>query len=953
MSIRRNSLETRNSTSLNCNRALLRARLRHICLFCAAMLLLTPTAFTFETSPPDEVATYLEQLVGDDEYRRRFAIIYLMRLSPGSIQPLVEILNDEQKPPLVRAAAAESLGYIGDEASSVVPDLAKAISNANNDAIIRFTAGFAFELLQGPQSKAAVPALKSALSDNEVLVRHFAARALGTIGPDAADAATELTRLLEQEQDQVVIYQATSALGLIGPLAKAGLPSLRKLLVDQRELVRLGASDGLGGLQREAVPALSDLRIRLKSDKSSRVRASAAISIARIAPYADELHDLVETLSSAVQPSKEADATVRRSAAGALAALQDRALSAVPVLTEALTDGDVDVEHAASDALLRIAEGLAHVADGYPLRTLLMYLTTLDASCASLAKRGGNEQSYTHEQLQDVLTTARNAAKRRYVERVTTYASEHPYIASVAAYPPFVLGLWGIILWIAPLSLLTLNQTLQPIEVKLPDALGGTSLSLRTLLLLDWFQYRTRILDKWVDSHSATVRDSFAKRETVRSRTSYIPLAVETFTEGSDNGPVLVDPTPKSVREMFRPGKGCLVIYGEGGLGKTTLACEIGKWALWDQGKQLFLHKALPVLIEHDLQAPNLGQAAFLAEIKGQIQSAAGIAEPLDDEFLDRLLRSQRVLVIVDHLSEMTKATRDAIRPTDPQFPVNALVVTSRINEELSGASHVVIRPTRVEGNKISNFVDAYLRLRGKREILSDDAYFSVCRRLSGIVGAQKVTALLAKMFAEVLIAEAGSRHPEGDLLQKLPKNVPELMISYLNELNQIAQAEAIQDDVVRADLKRVAWECVRSTFQPRPISRARALQVLDGEKPEERLEYLEKRLQLVRKADVGGERIEFTLDPVAEYLAALKACDDCSCDFILWETKILTPFAAAKTQGKVAGQGEAGDEPDRGRGFRLALIECCRATKQDHLNPADIQVLENVLERLNGLNGE
>ena len=42
--------------------------------------------------------------------------------------------------------------------------------------------------------------------------------------------------------------------------------------------------------------------------------------------------------------------------------------------------------------------------------------------------------------------------------------------------------------------------------------------------------------------------------------------------------------------------------------------------------------------------------------------------------------------MIVDHLSELGEATRDAVRPGRADFPANALVVTSRYREKLGNA---------------------------------------------------------------------------------------------------------------------------------------------------------------------------------------------------------------------------------------------------------------------------
>jgi hypothetical protein len=68
------------------------------------------------------------------------------------------------------------------------------------------------------------------------------------------------------------------------------------------------------------------------------------------------------------------------------------------------------------------------------------------------------------------------------------------------------------------------------------------------------------------------------------------------------------------------------------------------------------------------------------------LQASIGETEPIPDELCDRLLRQRRILVIVDHLSEMSEATRKEIRPGHLDFLVNALIVTSRLDEKLDEA---------------------------------------------------------------------------------------------------------------------------------------------------------------------------------------------------------------------------------------------------------------------------
>ncbi len=68
-------------------------------------------------------------------------------------------------------------------------------------------------------------------------------------------------------------------------------------------------------------------------------------------------------------------------------------------------------------------------------------------------------------------------------------------------------------------------------------------------------------------------------------------------------------------------------------------------------------------------------------------------------ELVARLLKRQRVLVIVIGLSELNPTTQSSIQPGNADFPANALVVTSRVNEALGSTGKTVIQPLETPGS--------------------------------------------------------------------------------------------------------------------------------------------------------------------------------------------------------------------------------------------------------------
>ncbi|MDJ0800253.1 MAG: hypothetical protein QNJ51_26170 [Calothrix sp. MO_167.B12] len=267
-------------------------------------------------------------------------------------------------------------------------------------------------------------------------------------------------------------------------------------------------------------------------------------------------------------------------------------------------------------------------------------------------------------------------------------------------------------------------------------------------------------------------------------------------------------------------------------------------------------------------------------------------------------------MVIVDHLSEMSESTRKAIRPDSPDFSINALVVTSRLEEKLGQVTKTTLKPLRIQGNRLSSFMEAYLTQASRRDLFTDAEFFQACSRLSQMVGERNITALLAKLYADQLIATKVEEIQQIPL--HTPDNIPELMLWYLNELNRgVTEGNKLSDRTVHQDAKIIAWECLKQSFRPTAAKRDDALTALKGDDAENRLKYLEERLRLIQTIGAAHDNIRFALDPLAEYLAAMHLLNLCQTSKLFWDE-----FWHQVTTMP--------EEIESITGFLLALRDCC-----------------------------
>ena len=505
-------------------------------------------------------------------------------------------------------------------------------------------------------------------------------------------------------------------------------------LWDRDKQVQANAAWALGHIRLEAevaVPALAEAF----EDADPGVRVNAAEALSAIGR---EAKAAVPALAEAL---KDADQKVRVNAAGALGSIGPEAKAAVPALAEALKDADPRVQVNAAGALAIIGpEAKAAVPD------LLAALNDEDERVRSAAR----------------------LALRSIGDAKTTIPFQYYLLAiGIISYISILL----IIFWLRPLWILTINNAIKVYtDFQLPNWLGSIKIPTSYVLLIGFFNYYPRVLSAWVDNYIEPVRERFPTEPMVYRRQVYVSIPV------AINQKIVANLTAEQLHSTFARKHWSLLIWGEGGSGKTSLACQIAKWAMSeDETERPCKHLMLPVLIERelDLQVAT-GKQRLIEAIRARLRNLTSEAESIPEELLKHLLKDRRILVIVDHLSEMSAATRNEIRPDNPDFPINALVVTSRTEEPIEPTT--TIKPLRIQGNRLASFMEGYLHQLGKRDLFEDPEYFDACRQLSVMVGKRDITVLLAKLYADQLIVAKETASQEN-----LPDNIPDFMLSYLN----------------------------------------------------------------------------------------------------------------------------------------------------------------------------
>lgn len=445
------------------------------------------------------------------------------------------------------------------------------------------------------------------------------------------------------------------------------------------------------------------------------------------------------------------------------------------------------------------------------------------------------------------------------------------------AIPPLLCGpVWLLLLWRAPLKLWKAAAAIRVVpEFKFRVRIGVT-LSLRKYLLLSFVEYHPRVLDAWLEQYWAQATRCFNGSPTIADRSLHIPAPALI------NQLAILRPAPADFKGLFEKPRVAIAICGASGLGKTSLACQLARWAMAEKAEdRIAKHRMLPILIaeEQELRSAD-GRIALLELISAKTRSLCNNTEELSAELLHHLLNQRRILVMADGLSEMSEAVLASFEfACDAASPINAWILTSRFKQWPNGLTPDVIETLDLQADAHSDFLSAFLTLRGKRSLFEDREILMGCVRLLDALGGRRPSALAARLFAELLI---GSK--ESSSISVPLGNLTDLVLSYLADLNRgVAAVERLDDRLVNRLAKAAAWDSVQKNLWPATVERSDLLATLRKEGGEEKdLAYLEHQLHLLR-TDGATSRVRFSIGALAEHLAASHLVESLGADEPAW----------------------------------------------------------------------
>jgi photosystem II stability/assembly factor-like uncharacterized protein len=452
------------------------------------------------------------------------------------------------------------------------------------------------------------------------------------------------------------------------------------------------------------------------------------------------------------------------------------------------------------------------------------------------------------------------------------------------------------------------------------------------------FLLEPEVLDAWVARSVSKIESALQQLDLFTQRQVYVPSAVRI----GQAGPLIERPSAGALRPMFARDRAVVSIVGPGGTGKSTLACALARWAIAnDPSERLVPHRMLPVFVVQE--TTNLVET-----VTQELRRMLG-AEGLPDDLVRGLLTKQRLLVIVDALSERDPETQQHVQNIFAQdVPLNAVVITSRTEPNLGALDRTALYPVRLDAASIVPFIIGYLdrmtaagqadensrtadldRMKAVSQLRDGRVQLQLGERILTLAesGGQKtpVTPLLVTLFVESALRRAA----DGLSFDEMPEAVPEVFVDYLRRLNSGGARPdgPLSDDLFIRAAQTIASVSLGTNLIPQDFSPQDATEALKQDAGnDQQAAFLLSRLVasgVVERRSPGGQVVlRFSLDPVAEYLAAIR--------------RLFSMKAASGEEWRayLSSLEKTIGYPKGPEGYLIALTTCYKAYKKDYSLP-------------------
>jgi len=251
--------------------------------------------------------------------------------------------------------------------------------------------------------------------------------------------------------------------------------------------------------------------------------------------------------------------------------------------------------------------------------------------------------------------------------------------------------------------------------------------------------------------------------------------------------------------------------------------------------------------------------------------------------------------------------------------------VTTRQLPDFGPAPTAQLWPEPITASNSVRFQVAYLNRVNAEGLFHGSQCLKLGELLLGLVEARSkgsvsgVTPMLFRFFVDQAIELRKQNEP----LDRLPASIPEIILQYIRGTNpqDTATPDFVDNNLLVPAARCIGWCSLEKRFIPGDVFRNRVVELIDMAGLKNKADLLLKRLAangVLVERDVGGtRRWRFSLDPLAEYLAAIYWTDilrDNRERWVRWLNQMRTI------------------QPDfhKIKGFLVALEDCINAYREE-----------------------
>jgi hypothetical protein len=336
---------------------------------------------------------------------------------------------------------------------------------------------------------------------------------------------------------------------------------------------------------------------------------------------------------------KQPDA-VRILASVALCDVRDASASILPLLARGVSE--LKIAPSTRSATLTVIKHISAKASDAKETDLLPALEAAREQVAASRAAGAVESAEIDasvEKLDQTIRYLRSVSEVEFEKLALKFASEHVgALALGAAYLVLLIALTVLSL-ASPRRVVVIDETLQKLSFKLPDWLGGSSISPRYLLFTNFLVRGARVLDQWIAANLPAARRSFE-----RTAPSLAPAPVASMSLKIDGKPA--DATQASIRGLLESGASRIMILGAPEL-RSGLLGRIARWCL---AGELLPNVMLPLWFDRDLLASCKDGKELFEKARNLFKLS--VETEVSADFFSLLISRRRVALIVPDLSK-------------------------------------------------------------------------------------------------------------------------------------------------------------------------------------------------------------------------------------------------------------------------------------------------------------